>query len=529
MIAAGQTTPAPDRKGFPATFWIANTMEIFERMAWYGFYAVSSLYITGAKSEGGLGLTSEQRGIIQGIIPFLLYLFPIVTGALGDKFGFKRTFLTAYLIMTPSYWLMGRPEGFWGFFFVFLLVAIGAATFKPVVVGTVSHCTTSKTKAMGFGIFYMMVNIGGFAGPVVAGIVRNELGWPWVFNMSAIWIGCNFLWLFLFYREPEGRTAALAEELALAEKRLAETAHTAAPAKKSPPQIFAAALRILPTFVVAGFLLGWIPSLIGLGGIVVLALLLRVLVAVVPAEVRLLLRKTGEDVVEVLGNGAFFIITMGTIFILMLAGGEWVGWGDCGILAVVLIGGNLLLDFAVLRGREDGEGLWQTAQIGDWRFVVYLLILAGFWTEFNQLFITMPEYIRDYTNTHDILSWLIGVCGTLGLSGWAEGLRHAVASGYQINPEWLVNIDAGAIVVFQVMVSAAFARWKPFTTMIVGTIITGIGLSLGVYGDKGWIVAAAIFVFAIGEMMASPKSQEYVARIAPKAKTAMYMGYYFVA
>ncbi|UCH85273.1 MAG: MFS transporter, partial [Candidatus Latescibacterota bacterium] len=306
MIPNGQSTPAEEKKGFPATFWVANTMEIFERMAWYGFYAVSSLYITGPKSEGGLGLSSEQRGIIQGIIPFLLYLFPIVTGALGDKFGFKKTFFVAYLIMTPSYWLMGRPDGFWGFFFVFLLVAIGAATFKPVVVGTVSHCTTSKTKAMGFGIFYMMVNVGGFAGPVVAGIVRNELGWPWVFNMSAIWIGCNFIWLFLFYKEPEGRTSALAEDLAAAEERIAEASRRPRPGKQAPPQLAAAALRILPTFIAAGFLLGWVPSLVGLAGIVVLGVLIHLLVAVVPADVKLLLRKTGEDVVEVLGNGAFF-------------------------------------------------------------------------------------------------------------------------------------------------------------------------------------------------------------------------------
>ena len=61
---------------YPPTFWVANTMEIFERMAWYGFFAVSSLYITGAPETGGLGLSSEQRGIMQGVIPFLLYLFP---------------------------------------------------------------------------------------------------------------------------------------------------------------------------------------------------------------------------------------------------------------------------------------------------------------------------------------------------------------------------------------------------------------------------------------------------------------------
>jgi dipeptide/tripeptide permease len=38
-----------------------------------------------------------------------------------------------------------------------------------------------------------------------------------------------------------------------------------------------------------------------------------------------------------------------------------------------------------------------------------------------------------------------------------------------------------------------------------------------------------VVVFTIGEMIASPKSQEYVAAIAPKSKTAMYMGYYFVS
>ena len=46
----------PKLKDFPGSFWIANTMEIFERMAWYGFFAVSSLYITGSIADGGLGL-----------------------------------------------------------------------------------------------------------------------------------------------------------------------------------------------------------------------------------------------------------------------------------------------------------------------------------------------------------------------------------------------------------------------------------------------------------------------------------------
>jgi len=42
-------------------------------------------------------------------------------------------------------------------------------------------------------------------------------------------------------------------------------------------------------------------------------------------------------------------------------------------------------------------------------------------------------------------------------------------------------------------------------------------------------VCGGLFIFAIGEMMASPTSQEYVGRIAPEDKKALYMGYYFVA
>ena len=81
-VSIGQTV-----KGLPQSFWIANVMEIIERMAWYGFYALSSIYICDAVSDGGLGLTSSDRGIIQGVVTFVIYLFLFVTGALGDRYG----------------------------------------------------------------------------------------------------------------------------------------------------------------------------------------------------------------------------------------------------------------------------------------------------------------------------------------------------------------------------------------------------------------------------------------------------------
>ena len=194
-------------KDFPRTFWIANTMEIFERMAWYGFFAVSSLYITGAVDEGGLGFTDEDRGVLQGVVTFFLYLFPVVTGALADRYGFKKMLFSAFVVLTPAYYLLGQFKTFPTFFIAYMFVALGAAMFKPVIIGTVSKTTNDKTSSMGFGIFYMMVNIGGFVGPIVAGIVR-AWDWNYVFIASSFWIAVNFIFVTIFYKEPTSESAS---------------------------------------------------------------------------------------------------------------------------------------------------------------------------------------------------------------------------------------------------------------------------------------------------------------------------------
>ncbi len=438
---------------FPRTFWVANTMEIFERMAWYGFFAVSSLYITNPRSEGALGFTSEQRGTLQGAVTFILYLLPVLSGALADRYGYKRMLAIAFSILTPAYLLLGQFHSYAGFFFAFLLVAIGAAVFKPVIVGTVARTTDERTGTLGFGIFYMMVNIGGFVGPIVAGIVRGW-AWKWVFVMSSLWIATNFIWLFLFYREP--------------------TAEATSERKRT-------------------------------------------------------LRQVMNDMVEVLGTPRLFLTVL-TVFVLLIAAtNEWISWTTTLVASVVWVGLNALYDL-YLRRRPSSGNSWLTTPIrlGNWRFVLFLLILSGFWTSFNQIFFTMPEYIRDFVNTQDLLLSLQHWAATFGMSGLAAKLGALIQSGYQVNPEYIINIDAGAIIVFQVLVSYVMQRFPAFTTMVIGTILAGLGVTLAAWAGTGWLVVLAIVVFSFGEMAASPKSQEYIGRVAPPDKVALFMGYYFV-
>ncbi|MEZ5083853.1 MAG: MFS transporter [Bacteroidales bacterium] len=190
-----------DIKAFPRTFWVANSMELFERWAYYGMFTVLSVYLTDPVSKGGLGFTQEQRGIMQAVVTAILYLLPIIGGAIADRFGFRKVLLAAFVTLASGYFAMGQFHAYAPVFIAFLVVAIGGAIFKPIIVGTVSKTTDKNTETLGFGIFYMIVNIGGFIGPWAASKMR-DINWTYVFIMCSMVIVVNLVLLF-FYREPK--------------------------------------------------------------------------------------------------------------------------------------------------------------------------------------------------------------------------------------------------------------------------------------------------------------------------------------
>lgn len=503
-------TTSTSRSPFSKTFYVANTMEIFERLAWYGFFTLSSLYMTSPTAQGGLGFTDQERGFLQGIIPFLLYLFPVITGALADRYGYRKMFLLSLIIMTPSYFLLGQVTEFWSFCLVFLSVAIGAAFFKPVVVGTVGRVTDDTNRGLGFGIFYTMVNVGGFLGPLIAGYVR-VIGWDMVFVMSSLWIAINFIPALFLYKEPVEQTSD----------------------KKPLKEVF--------------------------------------------LEAR-----------QVLGNGRLALLIIPVIIALMISAKGVFSAQSFIIGTLVWIVANIIWDkFA--HTNEPSNWLREKVILGDKPFLLYLVILAGFWTVYFQLFITTPLYIRDFVNTSDLVqlmnvytpTWLDFLAGvnteqltdfiksqTAILSSTTpseiyfqlvnykvmvpkaeimSGLQSVlsnqttaselaqlwVTNFRQVNPEYIVNLDFGVIVLFQILISTFVGRFKALMVIVFGTFIIAAsfligGLSHGaLFG--GSLIATSVILFAFGEMVAAPKSQEYVASIAPKQNTAMYMGYYFVS
>lgn len=366
-------------KKYPLTFWVGNTMELFERWAWYGFYIVFALYLTNSTDTGALGFSQTQKGWIMGIGTGFLYLMPILTGALSDRIGYRKTLYIAYSIYTLVFLLMPIFKTFVPVFIIFLMLATGSALFKPIIAATVAKTTDEETSSIGFGIFYMVVNIGAFIGPFVTGYFR-KFSWDYVFYSSAVVIAFNFILLTFLYKEP---------------------------VKKEKSNLT-------------------------------------------------------------------FKQQVGIIF------------------------GNI------------GKAL------SDWRFSLFLLIIAGFWTMFNQFYMTLPVYIDQWVNTNLVYEFI-----SKNLPWLAEKLGTAERT---IPAEYIMNTDAGCIILLQILISSIVMRFKPLRAMMAGIIVASIGLGLSLATQNGIFVVLSLVIFSIGEMSSSPKITEYIGRIAPPDKTALYIG-----
>lgn len=366
-------------KQYPRTFWVANSIELFERWAWYGFYMLFANYLTGSMDEGGLEFSQNQKSLIMGVGTGILYFLPVITGAIADYFGYKKILILSFFMYISAFLLFPFFNTFQAVFAMFIYLAVGGAMFKPVISATVAKTTNDSTASIGFGIFYMMVNIGSFLGPLFTLIARKHSS-DLVFYVSAGLIACNFI-LILFYKEPD----------------------------------------------------------------------------------------------RVIQSGSF---------------------KD----ALSIVFKNII---TVLK---------------DLKFVLFLSIIAIFWAMYFQLFYTLPVFIGQWVDSSALYNLF---------SGSAFILEHYTI-GNQMDPEFITNFDALFIILFQIIVSSIVMRMKPLNSMMAGIVINAIGLGLSFMTQNVFFVIFSLFLFGVGEMAASPKITEYIGRIAPTGKKALYMGFSFV-
>lgn len=184
-------------------FWAANIMEMTERLAYYGVRVVIPIYIAQADEIGGLRFSQADKGFIFMWWAVVQSALPVITGGFADRYGYKQQIIVAIGLKMAGYLIMATQRSFWPFFIGCLVLAAGTAVFKPPVQGTFVKTLNAKTSGVGWGFFYMVVNIGGFLGPPLAHFLCG-LAWPMVFYGCAILVSVNLFWLLSYPEVASG-------------------------------------------------------------------------------------------------------------------------------------------------------------------------------------------------------------------------------------------------------------------------------------------------------------------------------------
>jgi proton-dependent oligopeptide transporter, POT family len=355
------------RSGFERPFWVANFTEIFERVAYYGTTAVLAIYL-----NEQLHFSSELAGTLVGVAGFVVYGLAIVAGALADRFGFRRTLMCAYLVLTVGYFLLGSIESSWMaplrhaigdkwlVSIVLLVPALGPGMVKPCVAGTTARASSENVRSLGYSIYYTLVNIGGTLGPLMAWLIREplHLGIANVFRVSAASVFLMFWVTLLFYREPGRADDARVESI-------------------------------------------------------------------------------------------------------------WVALTNI---------------FTVL---------------GNFRYVIFLLISSGFYIVYWQIFTSVSIFMRTYVDPHAAV-------------------------------DRLLSLEAFTVIACQILVTYLTRKIPAVQTIAIGFLIAGLSWTLLAVHPTMFRLGVLLVILAFGELMQASRYYEYCSRLAPPEQQGLYMGYAFL-
>jgi MFS family permease len=227
---------APADQKFGRTFWILNTVEMWERLAYYNLRVMAPIYIMQADNPGGLHLSAMNKGTIYAWWAAFQSLLPIVTGGIADRFGYKKTLGFSVSMMMLGYLMLafmrdlGFMSNYWALFISIMTLAFGTAFFKPSIQASLAHSMPPGKTSVGWGIFYWVVNVGAFVGHYLPSILltlsavlpgplhaeaNSKEAWRNLFLASAFFSSFNLLLLLTFKDVPSGasKTETIGEVL----------------------------------------------------------------------------------------------------------------------------------------------------------------------------------------------------------------------------------------------------------------------------------------------------------------------------
>ncbi|UCH88313.1 MAG: MFS transporter [Thermoplasmata archaeon] len=195
---------AQPKKGFfrqfSKSFWIINSLELFERGAYYGTMSIWAVH-----ARENLGIAPSIIGILYATLIIFLYFMPLVAAALAEKYGYRNVLIVAFIVLIIGYICNFLVQaGQMGFFFIALIFwGVGAGAFKPIISASIAHVTREDQRNLAYSIYYWMINLGAFLLPLAIHFrFGSQSMWAYVFLISAGLIFVNLMITLFLYKSP---------------------------------------------------------------------------------------------------------------------------------------------------------------------------------------------------------------------------------------------------------------------------------------------------------------------------------------
>ncbi len=168
----------------PRGLFICFATELWERFSYYGMRALLIFYLMQHF------LFSEQESyLIYGAYTALVYMTPVLGGAIADRYlGARKAVTLGAVLLVMGHFGIAFESSVQIFYLSLALIIVGVGFLKTnasTLVGALYRPDDSRRDA-GFTIFYMGINIGGAAAPLLCGWLGQTYGWRYGFGLAGV-------------------------------------------------------------------------------------------------------------------------------------------------------------------------------------------------------------------------------------------------------------------------------------------------------------------------------------------------------
>lgn len=203
MVETSVQRPGRTVFGHPVGLVNLFNVELWERFSFYGMLTILAYYLYYSVERGGLALPEATATGLVGSYGGLVYLSTVLGGWLADRvLGMERMVFYGGIVVMLGHISLAVLPGLSGVGAGLVLVALGSGALKAnasSLLGTLYEKGDPRADG-GFTLFYLGINLGAFAGPVITGLLQTELGFHYGFGAAAVGMALGLAQYVVFRR-----------------------------------------------------------------------------------------------------------------------------------------------------------------------------------------------------------------------------------------------------------------------------------------------------------------------------------------